>query len=258
MERKNRRVDFGVTAHDYAAYRQGFPNSLMSRLRCLGVGLPGQSVLDLGTGTGLFGFDFARCGCRVVGIDPSERMLERARSAASQQGLEEVKFICGVAENTELPSNSFDVVAAGTAWHWFDMLSAAREARRLLRPQGRLAIATLEWHLLPENVLSKTMQLIESFLSGKRVPNRSTLRYPEWAEGLVEAGFTNWELFGYVEALTYTHESWRGRVRASQGVGPCMSPPDLKAFDDALAQMLTEDFEEPLLVDHRINAIVAW
>ena len=45
-------VDFGRTARDYGAHRAGFPAEFFSRARAMGVGLAGQRVVDLGTGTG--------------------------------------------------------------------------------------------------------------------------------------------------------------------------------------------------------------
>ena len=61
-------VDFGKTAQDYGRYRAGFPESFFDRLTAMGVGLPGQRLLDLGTGTGTVARGFARRGCIVTGL----------------------------------------------------------------------------------------------------------------------------------------------------------------------------------------------
>jgi ubiquinone/menaquinone biosynthesis C-methylase UbiE len=252
------KVDFGKSADDYASYRKGFPASMMTRLAELQVGLPGQSVLDLGTGTGLLGLEMARRGCDVLGLDPSEDLLVKAREAAQTEGLS-TRFVQGVAEETGLATDSFNVVTAATAWHWFDKSKAAREARRLLKPDGRLAITVLEWHFLPNNVLTETLNLIREYAPQTSRPHPSTLRYPEWTDDLVAAGFNQWESFAYIEPISYMHEGWRGRVRASQGVGPVMDSQTLSAFDDEMGKMLSCKFpKEPMTVDHRISAIVAW
>src|SRR3990172_8874953 len=52
--------DFGKAAEDYARYRKGFPDSFFKRLLQDGIGMPGQSILDLGTGTGSLARGFAR------------------------------------------------------------------------------------------------------------------------------------------------------------------------------------------------------
>ncbi|HTX59997.1 MAG TPA: class I SAM-dependent methyltransferase, partial [Verrucomicrobiae bacterium] len=249
-------VDFGKSANDYASHRKGFPASMMTRLAELQVGLPGQSLLDLGTGTGLLGLEMARRGCEVIGLDPSEALLEKAREAARRDGLS-ARFVRGVAEETGFASDSFDVVVAGTAWHWFDKSKAAREARRILKPDGRLAITVLEWHFLPNNVLTETLKLIRKFAPRTSRPHPSALRYPEWTKDLVSAGFDRWEAFAYIEPLAYTHDGWRGRVRASQGAGPVMDSRTLGAFDEAMVEMLSDKFpDDPMTVDHRVSAIV--
>jgi SAM-dependent methyltransferase len=200
----------------------------------------------------------ARRGCDVIGVDPSEDLLAKAREAAQREGLS-TRFVRGVAEETGFAPDSFDVVVAGTAWHWFDKSKVAHEARRVLKPDGRLAITVLEWHFLPNNVLTETLTLIRKYAPQTSRPHPSTLRYPEWANDLVAAGFNRWEAFAYIEPIAYTHEGWRGRVRASQGVGPVMDSPTLSAFDEAMIEMLSCKFpKDPMTVDHRVAAIVAW
>ena len=56
------KVEFGRTARDYGRYRAGFPDLLFEELAARGVGLAGQRVLDLGTGTGSLARGFARRG----------------------------------------------------------------------------------------------------------------------------------------------------------------------------------------------------
>ncbi len=68
--------DFGRTAQDYAEHRAGFPESFFERLAARGIGVAGQRVVDLGTGTGTLARGFARRGCEVTGIGPAAEMLE--------------------------------------------------------------------------------------------------------------------------------------------------------------------------------------
>lgn len=251
-------VDFGKAAADYATHRRGFPASTMRRLIAMGLGKPGQRVLDLGTGTGQFALEFARCGCTVTGLDPSEALIAKARQAAVQEHID-AEFVLGRAEETGLPTGAFDIVTAATCWHWFEKRKAAAEAMRVLAPGGRLVIAVLEWHFLPDNLLTKTLALVQRLAPATSRPNPSTLLYPEWTRELVEAGFDAWEMFSYVEPISYTKEGWRGRVRASQGVAPVMDAATLARFDAEMAAMLNRDFpEDPMAVEHRIGVLVAW
>src|SRR6185295_17313025 len=99
----------------------------------LGLGRAGEDVLDLGTGTGSLGRGFARRGCKVIGLDPAEALLAKARELDAREGVHS-EYRVGRAEDTGLSGSAFDVVAAGQCWHWFNRAQAAAEAARLLRP----------------------------------------------------------------------------------------------------------------------------
>jgi SAM-dependent methyltransferase len=248
--------DFGATAQDYVRHRAGFPDSLFDRLSGFGIGKPGQPVVDLGTGTGTVARGFARRGCLVVGIDPSEPLLEQARRLDAAEGLS-VEYRTGRAEDTGLPSGAVEVVSAGQCWHWFDRPRAAREVARILRPEGAIVIAHFDWIPLAGNVVRATESLIElhnpawKFGGGLGV-------HPKWLRDLGEAGFRQIETFSYDVAVPYTPEGWRGRIRASAGVGASLPQQKVLEFDKALAHLLATRFPGEILeIPHRVFAAIA-
>ncbi len=248
-------VDFGKTAADYGKHRQGFPEELFRRLRAFNIGLPGQRVVDLGTGTGTVARSLALAGCRLTGIDPAAPMLEQARALDAAAGVS-IDYIAGRAENTGLPAASFDLVTAGQCWRWFDRVAAAREVMRLLVPGGALAILTFDWIPLPGNVVAATEALIEkhnpSWLFGGAYGIHG-----QWTIDTGTAGFVAHESFSFDLPAWYTHEAWRGRIRASAGVGASLPPEAVAAFDAEHAAMLARDFpEDPIAVPHRTWALV--
>ena len=83
----DRRIDWGKTSKDYALSRPGPPSSFYRRLADLGVGLPGQHILDLGTGTGVLARQFGRQGARVAGVDIAQNQIRTARRLAEEDGL---------------------------------------------------------------------------------------------------------------------------------------------------------------------------
>ncbi|HJQ84384.1 MAG TPA: class I SAM-dependent methyltransferase [Candidatus Binatia bacterium] len=248
-------VDFGLTAADYGRHRTGFPDSLFDRLELLGVGEPGQRVVDVGTGTGTLARGFARRGCRVVGIDPAEALLAQARDLDRAAGVR-IEYRVARGEDTGLAAASVDVVSAGQCWHWFDRPAAAREAARILRPEGAVVIAHFDWLPLPGNVASETEALILAHNPSWKGAG-SLGMYPRWLRDLGEAGFEGLETFSYDVDVPYTPVAWRGRIRASAGVGATLAPPAVEAFDRALAALLAERFPGPTLsVPHRVFAVV--
>ncbi|MFY9608621.1 MAG: class I SAM-dependent methyltransferase [Blastocatellia bacterium] len=106
--------------------------------------LEGQTItriLDLGCGTGRFSAALAvRFGAEVVGIDPSAKMLERARR---KKGDGRVQYQLGRAEAIPLLSHSVDMIFISMSLHHFtDQGLAARECRRVLRDQGTAFVRT--------------------------------------------------------------------------------------------------------------------
>jgi SAM-dependent methyltransferase len=101
--------------------------------------MTGMTAIELGCGTGYVSGWMVRRGAKVTAIDVSARQLETARKLAHDHGAD-VSFIEGNAEDTRLPSESFDfAVSEYGAAIWCDPEIWLREAYRLLKTGGRLS-----------------------------------------------------------------------------------------------------------------------
>lgn len=249
-------VDFGRSAVDYGKHRSGFPPEFFWELQRQGVGQPGQRIVDVGTGTGTVARGLAKSGCEVIGIDPSQSMLDQAMRLDVEAGVK-ISYRIGKAENTTLPDAAFDVVTAGQCWHWFDRKQAAREALRLLRPGGRLVIAHFDWLPLRGSVVEATEQLILKHNPDWKLAGGLGI-HPRYLPTLSEVGFKALRSFSFDVDAPYSHEAWRGRIRASAGIGPVLDAARVDAFDEEHRAMLVQRFpEEPLLTPHRVWAVIA-
>jgi len=247
-------IDFGKAAGDYAKHRAGFPDAFFERLATMGVIGAGMKALDLGTGTGTVARGLAMRGLEVTGLDKSSALMEQAKLLDAEAGVA-IRYVERTAESTEFPDRSFDVVTAGQCWHWFKRDVTAREVRRILTTGGRMIICHFDWLVLPGNIPDTTENLIRAYNPEWKLGGR--WRYYPWIGDLEDAGFQRFESFSFDEETPYTHEAWRGRIRASAGIGASsMSPERIEQFDADLARILAEKFPEPMTVPHRIYAVI--
>jgi ubiquinone/menaquinone biosynthesis C-methylase UbiE len=100
------------------------------------------TVLELCVGTGLNLPLYPDDVVRIVGVDLSDAMLERARARVSAAGLDgRVELRCGDAQDLDLPDGSVDtVVSTYSMCTLADPVAVLREARRVLAPGGRLVL----------------------------------------------------------------------------------------------------------------------
>lgn len=142
--REYTRVTWNESADAYVGLMRNlepFRTDLIGRL----APQPGERVLDMGTGPGEPAISIAgQVGAsgRVTGIDLSENMVSIAQRVAHARGRENVEFRVMDCGALEFPNESFDAVISSFGFQIFtDPEKAAREALRVLRPGGRIAVS---------------------------------------------------------------------------------------------------------------------
>jgi ubiquinone/menaquinone biosynthesis C-methylase UbiE len=121
----------------------GRERALRERVLDLATLAPGESVLDVGCGTGTLAIAAKRrvgAAGRAHGSDASPEMIARARKKAKRAGVD-VDFETARAESLPLPDSRFDVALSAVMLHhlrWAARQECLRELRRVLRPGGRV------------------------------------------------------------------------------------------------------------------------
>lgn len=115
---------------------------------------PGETVLDLGSGSGTDSFLAALTAGRVIGVDMTVQQLEKSRKLASRDGFGNVEFVEGYIEKPPVADGAFDCVISNGVFNLSpDKHAVFAAAARALRPGGRLALADIvSARQLPEGV----------------------------------------------------------------------------------------------------------
>jgi ubiquinone/menaquinone biosynthesis C-methylase UbiE len=144
-------LDYSIMSDDYSQV-DGYESEADMGLGC---GLPtkyafirpGDTVVDMGSGAGNDCFIAAKetgGNGKVIGIDMTEEMIEKARINADKLGYKNVEFRLGEIENTGLGENTADVVISNCVFNLApDKAAAFRETYKILRPGGHLSISDM-------------------------------------------------------------------------------------------------------------------
>jgi SAM-dependent methyltransferase len=185
-------VDYAVFAEDYSALK-GYQSDADLGLGC---GLPtafakiktGDKVLDLGSGAGNDCFvarEIVGESGKVIGVDMTDAMIEKARTNADKLGFNNVEFRKGDIENLPIGGNSIDVVVSNCVLNLVpDKNKAFQETFRVLKPGGHFSVSDVVLKGdLPED-LKNDAEMYAGCVSG-------AIQLDEYLDIIKNAGFKN-------------------------------------------------------------------
>jgi len=240
---------WGKTSADYAVYRPGYPASFYTVLQAMGIGTPGQHILDLGTGTGVLARAFAHQGAHVIGIDMAEAQIVAAQQLAAQEHLT-IRFETCAAEDAVFPAQSFDIISCGQSWLYFDTQRMIPLVKTWLRPGGKLVLTYLSWLPRKDRIAQASEQLILHYnphWSDADFPGSRTIQHA-WSR----QGFRLVTYHAYEEGIPFTRDSWRGRMRACRGIGAALPADEVARFDLEQDVLLRQIAAEEFTILHQV------
>ena len=251
MENRNidsgRPFDWGMTSENYGKYRDIYPQVMYDKLRHMGVGLPGQRIIDLGTGTGVLPRAMYRGGAVLTGIDITPNQIEMAKRLAETSGMD-IDFRLAPVEELPFADGEFQAATAAQCFVYFDHQRASREIARVLCRGGLFAVIYMGWLPEEDDICRMSEELILKYnpvWSGGGDTRRHTEIPQEYSERFdIEAE----ELFD-VE-IPFTRESWNGRIKTCRGIGASLSEKEIVQFESEHRRMLEETASEKFTVMH--------
>jgi ubiquinone/menaquinone biosynthesis C-methylase UbiE len=216
---------FSDRSNDYARYRPSYPTAAIDAI-VKGFG-DSEVAADIGAGTGISARLLADRGLNVIAIEPNAAMAEAALIHPK------VHYKTAMAEKTELETASADLVTCFQAFHWFEPEISLAEFRRILKPQGRLALV---WNDRERSdPFTQAYSQLMKAASGDHPANRhiESVRPQEVLEASPYFEQLHHEEFPYAQALSF--ETLLGRVRSSSYIS--LEENDLKILQDQLQEL---------------------
>ncbi len=240
--------DFGKTAPDYAKYRDIYPDSLFQKLQNFGIIYPGMTILDVGTGTGVLPRHWDDSKNRIWATDLSAEQIEEAKKLSAGRN---IHYAVAPAESSPFGTQTFDLVTACQCFWYFDIPKFLEELQRILTANGKFCRISMEWLPFESELAAQTEEIVLRF-------------NPKWSGGgyrladyvLPEWAHKNWELETvhiYRENLSFTIDSWCGRMRSCRGVGASLSQEVVRQFDLSLREYLKKHTSGCFEIPHAIQ-----
>jgi SAM-dependent methyltransferase len=203
-------AQFGPQAAAYVASAVHAEGEELKQLAASMAGRRDARALDLGCGGGHVSFHLAPEVGEVIAYDLSPEMLAAVAATARQRGLANVTTRQGVVETLPFATAEFDLVASRfSAHHWQDWAAGLREARRVLKPDGRAVF--IDTVTPGAGVLDTYFQAIELLRDPSHVRNRSVA---EWQDALSAAGFVPGAVMH--RRLRLDFAAWIARMRTPE------------------------------------------
>ena len=158
----------------------------------------GMNTLDVGTGTGLTAISIAKAllgNCRILGIEPIDAMIEKAKSNIKNEELQDVILIKKASsENVPSEDSVYDLVTCTFAIRHTDIRKALVEFVRVLKPKGRIVIADIyapeKWRSVLGKLMAPVFQFAFRFRKYKAETKSKVLTINEWRTLLGGLGLT--------------------------------------------------------------------
>lgn len=253
MELQNKQIDggkafdWGRTSEDYAKYRDIYPPVFYEKIVSRGLCVKGQTVLDIGTGTGVLPRNLYTYGADWTGTDISEAQIIQAKRLAKKADMQ-IHFAATATEALDFPDNCFDVITACQCFWYFDHAAVMPKLARMLKPGGKLLLLYMAWLPYEDAIAGASEKLVLRYS-----PNWSGAGETKKPIPIPDVVLETFQVVDHEEydlAVPFTRASWHGRMKACRGVGASLSEAELERWDAEHRQLLNTIAPAEFMVRH--------
>lgn len=237
--------DWGRTSADYAKFRDIYPEKFYRKILDRNLCMDGQSVLDLGTGTGVLPRNMYRFGAKWTATDISENQIAQARILS--EGMD-IDYHVAATENINFPDGSFDVVTACQCFWYFDHETLMPKLWRMLRQGGSILVLYMAWLPFEDKIAGESEKLALKYNPDWSGAGETV--HPIWIPDCYKEKF---ELAYHEEFLLhvpFTRESWNGRMKACRGIGASLSETEIAKWEEEHKKLLVQIAPEKFDILH--------
>ncbi|WP_367305906.1 class I SAM-dependent methyltransferase [Alicyclobacillus acidocaldarius] len=239
---------FSGFAKLYDTYRPEAPETVRELLIAY-LGKKPDTVVDLGSGTGLSTFPWRHDTRRVIGVEPNDDMRAQAERRAMDLGADNVTFLQGISTAIPCSDASADLVTCSQSFHWMDPQPTLREVARVLGPGGVFAAYDCDWPpsccLETDVAYEKLLQCAEASIR-RHVPERDQAR--KWPKEQHLDQIRASGLFSFAKEVVFHVET---RLGADAFVGIALSQGQVQS---ALRRRLPDIEQEISAFETRVRA----
>lgn len=248
MEIKDKNIDggkafdWGKTSADYARFRDIYPQEFYDKILNRKLCVKGQSVLDIGTGTGVIPRNMYRYGAKWTATDISENQIEQAKMLSNGMNID---YYATATEDIDFPDNSFDVITSCQCFWYFNHEQINQKFFKMLKPGGRLVVLYMAWLPFEDKIAGESEKLVLKYS-----PNWSGARETMHPIFIPDCYSEHFELTYHEEyplQINFTRKSWNGRMKACRGVGASLSEQEIAKWEKEhralLAKIAPEKFD---------------
>lgn len=237
-----RPFDWGKTSLDYARYRDIYPLEFYEKIVRRNLCINGQTVLDLGTGTGVLPRNMYRYGAKWTAADISENQIEQARALSKEM---DITYLAASTEELDFADHSFDVITACQCFWYFDHNKVMPALYRMLKPGGSILVLYMAWLPFEDKIAGASEQLVLQY-NPKWSGARETM-HPIVIPDCYNERFRLVYHEEYRLNVPFTRESWNGRMKACRGIGASLDSTEIARWEQEhmrlLAQIAPAEFD---------------